>query len=134
MLAAKRPQQMIDTIVSRIEELAPEMERLRKLQNEMEDLKNALEQHANNEYQDRSEVSFTGTSVQVDFTARSIVRKIKDMKGLYNTLGRNVFLSCVTFPLSKLDEHMPREDQKQFVSSRRVGSRACRIKLLTGKS
>lgn len=132
--AAKNPEAVVDKIVSRIEELAPEMERFRKIQNEMEDLKAALEQHANSAYSDRSEVSFTGQSVQVDFTARCVVRKVKDMQGLLKALGRTTFLSCVTFPLAKLDQHLSREEQKPYVSSRRVGARACRIKLLTGKN
>lgn len=128
---AKRPDAVIDKIIERIEEIEPKLEQLRKFEAELEDMKTALEIHANENYEDASEVSFIGEKVRIDFNARSIVRKVKDVKGLMKALGREVFLANVTFPLAKLDQLIPRELQKAFVSSRRVGARACRITLLS---
>lgn len=130
---AKKPDTLIDKMTTRIEELAPQIKKLRELEKEMEDIKNALEIHANEEYLDTSEVSFISDHVQVDFGARSIVRKIKDVKGLMKAVGREQFFACVTFPLTKLDELLTREQQKPYVTSRRVGPRACRIKLISEK-
>lgn len=133
MAAAKRPQNMIDKITTRMEELAPEMKRLRKLQEEFEDMKNALLLHANEEYEPTSEVSFTSDAIEVDFSAVPVIRKIKDVKGLMSALGRRVFLTYASFPMDKLDQLMTRDEQKKYVSFRRVGTRSCRIKLTTEK-
>ena len=109
------------------------MKKLREIEKEIEDIKNALEIHANKVYEDTSEVSFVSDEVQVDFGARAIVRKIKDVKALMKAVGREKFFAFVTFPLNKLDELLTREQQKPYVTSRRVGPRACRIKLKSEK-
>lgn len=126
----KRPDALIGKMTDRLAELAPEMERLQALKAEVEDIKAALEHHANDVYEEDSEVSFVTDAVEVDFTARCIVRKIKDMPGLMKKLGREVFLQHVTFPLKELDNLMPRAEQKKFVSSKRTGPRVCRIKMM----
>ena len=130
MEKAKKPETLVGKITARIEELAPEMERLKVLRQEMEDMKAALELHANEVYEDSSEVSFINDSVEVDFSPRTLVRRIKDMPGLMKHLGKEVFFKHVTFPLKELDAYVPKAEQKKFVQSRRIGPRSCRIKLI----
>lgn len=133
MTKAKRPETVVNKIVARIDELAPELKRLKAIQDEMADLKAALEHHASDEYMDTSEVSFLGQKFEINFSTRQIVRKVKDVKGIMKALGQASFLKCVTVSLEKLDKEMSKDEQKKYVSSRRIGTRACRIKPLNEK-
>lgn len=124
----KRPDALIEKMVERAEEIYPKLEELKKLQAEIADIKQALEYYANEEYVETSEVGFIGETVQFEFSARSLIRKIKSVKDLIRAVGKEVFEAHATFPLEKLDELVSKEDQKKFVISRRIGTRVCRIK------
>lgn len=130
---AKHPDKVVDKIVARIDEIAPEIKRLQSLQAELTDLKSALEHHATEEYVATSEVQFIGKIVEVNFSTVQIVRKVKDVKGLMKALGIARFLSCISVSFEKLDKELSKDEQKKYVSSRRIGTRACRIKLLNEK-
>ena len=130
---AKRPESVVNKIVERMDEIAPEIKRLQILQAEMIDMRTALEHHATEEYEATSDVSFTGDVVEINFGTVPIVRKVKDVKGLMKALGTTKFFKCISVSFEKLDKQMSKDEQKQFVSSRRIGTRACRIKLLNEK-
>jgi len=130
---AKRPETVVNKIVARIDELAPELKRLKALQDEMADMKAALEHHATDEYEETSEVGFFGDKFEITFSPVQIVRKVKNVKGILKALGEARFLECVNVSLERLDKEMPKDEQKKYVSSRRIGTRACRIKPLNEK-
>lgn len=128
--SAKRPESVVNKIVARIDEIVPEMKRLQVLQAEMADIKAALEHHATDEYEETSEVGFFGEKFEITFTPVQIVRKVKSVKGILKALGEARFLQCVNVSFEKLDKEMSKDEQKKYVSSRRIGTRACRIKPL----
>jgi predicted component of type VI protein secretion system len=128
MQRAKRPEVVVEKAVERMKELLPEIERLSALKEEFEDLKASLEVHANDYYEDSSEVAYIGDGLEVDFSPRCLVRKVKDMRGLMQALGKETFLRHVTFPFKELDRLMVRSEQRKFVSFRKTGPRVCRIK------
>lgn len=126
---AKNADKVIEKMTIRLEELAHDLEKLRAVQAEVKDIEAAMEYNANEVYADDSEVSYVMGRFEVTFTARRLVRKIKDMPALMQRLGKKVFLQHATFPLKDLDSLIPKIEQKNYVSSKRNGPRACRIKI-----
>lgn len=128
MKKAKNREAVMNKIMDRLAELAPQIKQLRALEAETAELKNALELFAQLEdYASSSEVSFANDDIQVNFSPVPLKRKVKDVKGLMKALGIKTFLQCITISLEKLDEHMTREEQKKFFTFKRSGTRACRI-------
>lgn len=124
---SKKQTVVIDKIMDRMAEIAPQIEKLRALEAEAADMKSALEHYANENYREGSEVSFATDKVQFNFGPVPMTRKVKDVNALMKRLGKSTFLECITVSLSKIDEHLSKEDQKKFFTFKRSGTRACRI-------
>jgi prefoldin subunit 5 len=125
---AKKPALVVDKIMDRMEELAPQLEKLRALEAEVANMKEALEHFAEIEgFKESSEVSFATDNIQFNFSPVPMKRKVKDVNKLMNALGLKVFLKCVNVSLEKIDEYMTKEDQKKYFTFIRSGTRACRI-------
>ena len=130
MTKAKKQEIVVNKIMDRMAAIGPELERLRVLEAEAADMKNALEFFIKEEnYKESSEVSFATDDVEFNFGPVPMTRKVKDVNALMKKLGTKVFLSCVTVSLTKIDQHMTKEEQKKFFIFKRSGTRACRIQM-----
>lgn len=131
LASGKNTERVLDAITSRIQALEIRLAELRPLQEELNDLKAAIVDYVDGEYKPTDDVDFEATGIKIEVSSKDVVRTIKDMKALYDHLGRKKFLAAARFPMKELDRLVSKEDQRKFVTRRREGARTVKITLLS---
>jgi hypothetical protein len=130
LLSAKNTKAVLRKTLKRLAELAEQLEAIKPIQKEYDELRAALVTMTDRDYEPVDEVRFEVPELRVELSANDVVRTVKNMSGLLNYLGTAVFLKHARFPLAHLDVLIPKEKRSQFVSRKRSGSRTCKITLL----
>ena len=126
----KAKETALSKVARRITAIARELEKAKVLQQEMDELKAALCELSDRDYVATSAVMFEDDNIEIEFSAKPVVRTIKSLPKLFDHLGKKKFLEHASFSLKTLDKLVPKDEQADLVSKKRVGTRVCKITLL----
>lgn len=130
LLAAKNSKRILLQVTERLAFLAAELEAVKPIQKEYEELRAAVVALADRDYEADETVKIENEDVRIELSAKDVVRSVKNMRGLLEHLGTDMFFKHVRFPMSHLDVLVPKNVRSRFVSRKRNGARTCKVTLL----
>ncbi len=130
LIRTKKPELVLARVTARMAELRAKLEVVKPLQDEYDELKDALVELVNRDYEPDDEIRFDADNIEIVVSQKEVLRRIKKMSALYKYLGRERFLEAVTFPLKQFDALVPKKDQAQFIVRKRVGPRCVKVTLI----